>query len=330
MLVKTIAFSLAACASLVTAATIPPSKFVVFGASGEDNGSTVHLSTMSAYWNGRYSSGPVWVEYAAKLLGYTLNDDAYGGATTNNQFVYAQGKDGSIKSVKDAIADYLGNNTKETTTQRAGHYVLTDSGGNDVFYSLDSLAAGTDTPDAFASKLATYVYANVATLLDAGFRKIIIANIQPVGIMPITTDLGIADLGNTLETAIINAHKSALASLKTKYGSAASGVRIFDLASATRVANDYQLTDAMAINRPTECCITTDSNGNSVMCGDVDNRFFIDQFHMTAKPQNLLGVVLYNWIKTPAWALSVQNFLTIVKNYNIASVNGTNNIVWSS
>ncbi|ORX74420.1 hypothetical protein DL89DRAFT_264294 [Linderina pennispora] len=256
MLVKTIAFSLAACASLVTAATIPPSKFVVFGASGEDNGSTAHLSTMSAYWNGRYSSGPVCSATHSTTI-------AYGGATTNNQFVYAQGKDGSIKSVKDAIADYLGNNTKETTTQRAGHYVLTDSGGNDVFYSLDSLAAGTDTPDAFASKLATYVYANVATLLDAGFRKIIIANIQPVGIMPITTDLGITDLGNTLETAIINAHKSALASLKTKYGSAASGVRIFDLASATRVANDYQLTDAMAIN--------------------------------PADRQNLLGVVLYNW-----------------------------------
>ncbi|KAJ1930709.1 hypothetical protein FBU59_006950 [Linderina macrospora] len=282
---------------------------------------------MSAYWNGRYSSGPVWVEYTAQLLGYTLADDAYGGATTNNQFVYAQGKNGAIKSVKDAITDYLGNNTRETAAQRAGHYVLADSGGNDVFYSLDKLASGAITPSDFASNLISYVYTNVATLLDAGFRKIIIADIQPVGIMPITTDMGITDLGNTLETAIVSAHKTALASLKTKYGSAASNVRVFDLAAATRIAYDYQLTNAMAIYQQAEYCITTDSEGDSVWCSDVDNRFFIDQFHMTAKPQNLLGAVLYSWIKNPYWALGVNNFLTLVKNFNIASVNGTNNIV---
>ncbi|KAI7831056.1 hypothetical protein BX661DRAFT_197586 [Kickxella alabastrina] len=55
----------------------------VFGDSLSDVG-TLHQLTLGVfpprpYWEGRFSSGPVWNEYLAKLLGYELYSKAIGG-----------------------------------------------------------------------------------------------------------------------------------------------------------------------------------------------------------------------------------------------------------
>jgi thermolabile hemolysin len=63
---------------------------VVFGDSLSDNGNLYALTSNSSpdpdyYYQGRFSNGPVWVEYLAdaSALDCTLVDYAYGGATTD-------------------------------------------------------------------------------------------------------------------------------------------------------------------------------------------------------------------------------------------------------
>ena len=65
------------------------SHIVVFGDSLSDTGNLYALDPSSVpaskYYQGRFSNGPVWVEYLAEadLLDATLVNNAYGGASTD-------------------------------------------------------------------------------------------------------------------------------------------------------------------------------------------------------------------------------------------------------
>lgn len=80
-----------------------PGSVVVFGDSLSDNGNGTYLLTNRtwpedpAYFNGRFSNGPTWCEYLANSLGKGIQDDAFGGATLDNERV--QGYTGSLSDI---------------------------------------------------------------------------------------------------------------------------------------------------------------------------------------------------------------------------------------
>lgn len=64
----------------------------VFGDSTCDNGNTWRLSNFTYppsdyFYKGRFSNGPTWVEYLADFCHIKDINYAYGGATSDNQFV---------------------------------------------------------------------------------------------------------------------------------------------------------------------------------------------------------------------------------------------------
>src|SRR6185369_7310765 len=64
-----------------------------FGDSTCDNGNGTYTylnhtyPPSPPYYNGRFSNGPVWVEYLSNLLNTALYDYAWGGATVDNTYV---------------------------------------------------------------------------------------------------------------------------------------------------------------------------------------------------------------------------------------------------
>ncbi|KAJ2038974.1 hypothetical protein GGI08_008253, partial [Coemansia sp. S2] len=75
----------------IAAASVQAAKptLYVFGDSLSDVGTlkqlTLGLVPPNSYWQGRFSSGPVWNEYLAKLLDYNLYNKAIGGSTSDNK-----------------------------------------------------------------------------------------------------------------------------------------------------------------------------------------------------------------------------------------------------
>lgn len=80
-----------------------PGSVIVFGDSLSDNGNGTYLLTNKkwpedpAYFNGRFSNGPTWCEYVADSLGRQIRDDAFGGATLDNERV--QGYTGRVSDI---------------------------------------------------------------------------------------------------------------------------------------------------------------------------------------------------------------------------------------
>jgi phospholipase/lecithinase/hemolysin len=100
-------------------AVFTPSALIVFGDSYSDNGNTYRSSHSTypfspAYWEGRFSNGPVWVEYLARHFGLDpykftqLSDFAYGQAQAKGRVTLTTQVDGqpSLFTIPDLAGEY--------------------------------------------------------------------------------------------------------------------------------------------------------------------------------------------------------------------------------
>lgn len=117
------------------------SRMVVFGDSLVDNGNGTYLLTNKtwpadpAFFDGRFSNGPTWVEQLASKLHIPIVDDlAYGGATTNNSVAHGYTGYSSNISVPDVhhqVSMYL---DRMNGHLDAGAIYVVSGGSNDVFF----------------------------------------------------------------------------------------------------------------------------------------------------------------------------------------------------
>lgn len=127
----------------------PFTHLVNFGDSLSDNGNGSYTLTNHtwpadpAYDRGRFSNGPVWVEYLADLLaskegGLTVQvmDEAFGGATLDNDRI--QGYTGYRSDIKvPSVAEQVQRYLKRPSRPSDGHdkrLMVIGGGGNDFFF----------------------------------------------------------------------------------------------------------------------------------------------------------------------------------------------------
>lgn len=207
--------------SAAYAVTSPYSGLVVFGDSLSDTGNfssrvsalTFGLVTFPdlpyGYAPGRFSDGPVAVEYLAQSLGLGLTNYAFGGAKTGPSVIPGVSDNYVDESGEAAILGLGGApfNGTSVTTQVASH--IANSGGsvagdalyviwagpNDYFSLADRLPV---TPPAEVSALTsayidnaiTHVQGSVTSLYMAGARSFLIPNMANLGVTPYAAGVG--------------------------------------------------------------------------------------------------------------------------------------------
>jgi thermolabile hemolysin len=137
---------------------------VAFGDSLSDNGNLYRLTgdtiPDSNYFEGRFSNGPVWVEYLAAAQGAELDDFAYGGASTGGGFI--------IPSLKGQINRWQPQGTLQETL------VSVWAGANDYL-----LLGSTD-----AQRAVGNILSGLETLAGDGASRILILNLPDLGLTP--------------------------------------------------------------------------------------------------------------------------------------------------
>lgn len=144
----------------------PYRSIVVFGDSLSDNGNVFELTGGTLpdtvhYYQGRFSNGPVWVEYLAQQLTLTgqLVDEAYGGATTGGEVP---------PGLRRQVATYV---AAGSIPQDALYIVW--AGANDY------ISGGRDYITAVAN-----IFNALQTLTAAGARHVLVANLPNLGATP--------------------------------------------------------------------------------------------------------------------------------------------------
>lgn len=275
----------ALCAAFTPAAFATPtySGLYVFGDSYSDIGN-ISIATGGAipgpaYYNGRFSNGPIWVDHVAGFLGVPLKpylaggtDYAFGGAEVTQSV--PEPPQGTIPSVPEQVLLYLSSHGGKADPN--GLYII-EGGGNDILN-----APSGSNPGSLGYQIAIGIATSELLLRQAGAHYFVIPNLFNVGLLP-------AAAGNaafaTAATNATNAWLSKLLELEMFLpGVHIIHMDIFSLLNA--VFTDP--THFGFVNITTPCLVAT------TPCADPPHTLFWDVEHPTLFGHSFFAVTLQN------------------------------------
>lgn len=256
----------------------PYTKVVMFGDSLSDSGTMLALTggavPASPYFAGRFSNGPVWVEYLASALNVPLVNFAAGGALTDNRNLFEPALGADFPGLREEIAQFVALNPGPADPNAV--YVVW-AGANDF---RAALASG-PLDETKILKLIGDVIGNLltatVTLKTLGAQHIVVPNLPDLGRTP--EGLSLDPALSQQVTALSHAFNQAYAAQLDRPGLDVIRVDIF--AEQHRIAKDpseYGFTDV------TTPCLTPPT-----VCADPGAHLFWDRIHPTTAGHAILA-----------------------------------------
>lgn len=245
-----------------------------FGDSLTDTGRNPPSGTN--YYEGRYSNGPLWIEYLSALLGIRYNP-------TNNLAV-------SGSTTSDLLSQIAGM-TVSPNPQSALFAVW--SGPNDF---LDA-AVGNGTSDAAWSVTISNAVFNttnaVAALYTGGAREVIVGNMANLGQLPAARAYG--TLTNYIDTKV-QLFNEMLGTAVTNLMQGCAGLRIYfmNVNQEATAVYDSPATYGFTVISIGALDDTTLTNKN--FNGPGADYLFWDSIHPTTKMHGMIGALAYSLV----------------------------------
>ncbi|CAF1406977.1 unnamed protein product [Adineta steineri] len=249
---------------------------VIFGDSNSDNGNVYRLTNSkfppSMYFQGRFSNSRVWAEY---LTGFNVSNYAYGGATTDNNFIqgYVPLGPTGVPGVRQQIISYWQNiNTNLTDFDRTLYVIW--AGGNDYLHNRTASASSITRSLSNATK----------DLLMLGAKSIIIFNQPPLQALPLlrysTAESILIDLTSQYNTNL----SVYITKLQNEYEK--SSIKLFDLNALISKVLDSGAPYGI-VNTVDPCWSSQVVNSSN--CSNPNSYVFFDNVHFTNRIHQLIA-----------------------------------------
>jgi outer membrane lipase/esterase len=279
---------------LATAHTARAGSLYAFGDSLSDNGNLYKLINYPPppYFEGRFSNGPVWVEYLPGLAGLSFapsQDYAYGGAFTGNLII-----DGtnygtnlvapSVPGINTEIADFAAAGGRFSNTD-----VVTLWGGANNYFQYATVveANPSQAVSLVTSGVATTITqltADTNSLISLGARTLIVPNLPNLGSTP---DYNTSALGTELGDAFSTLHDQYLpVQMATLHST--TGANIIVLNTQRLLENVIANPSFYGFSNVTDACIdaTACVTGNTAT---QNSYLFWDGVHPTTHAQQIIA-----------------------------------------
>ncbi|KAJ2911017.1 hypothetical protein GGI21_000266 [Coemansia aciculifera] len=316
----------------------------IFGDSLSDVGTlkelTLGLVPAQPYWNGRFSSGPVWNEYLAKLLNFNLYNRAIGGSTSDNDHdTIIDVLNIKIPSTEDQINFFKFTHPLYFLDSTINNDIaVLEVGANDFFAEKTALTNGNITATFFTDQLASTVVSQLETMRKIGFKNIVLTNMAAIQNTPMATTDGIVDM----TTTVVTQYNTKIAAAASAWASKASGVNSFmlsDIGSFVQVTvTSPAIAAALGLTDVTNACLGVGYDGYSLetlissamgiaptkgVCTDPSNHYFFDDVHPAERVQRLFGYYTFTAISAKAqntvYELNEANILALISQYNLGT-----------
>ncbi|KAJ2583441.1 hypothetical protein GGH95_000998 [Coemansia sp. RSA 1836] len=316
----------------------------IFGDSLSDDGTlktlTLGLVPAAPYWDGRFSSGPVWNEYLAKLLNFNMYNKAIGGSTSDNDH--------------STLIDVLNINIPSTENQidyfkftrplyfldgtRNQDIAVLEVGANDFFADKLALKNGNMTTTHFVDRLASTVVTQLEDMRKIGFKNIVLTNLASIQHSPMAATEGIVDLATT----VVAQYNKKIAAAAGAWAAQASGVNSFmisDIASFLELTvKSPAIAAALGLTDTTTACLGAEYDRYSLetlissamgaiptkgVCTNPSTHYFFDDVHPAERIQRLFGYYSFAVISAKAqnsvYVLNEANILSLITKYNLGT-----------
>ncbi|KAJ1845705.1 hypothetical protein LPJ70_002384 [Coemansia sp. RSA 2708] len=314
----------------------------IFGDSLSDVGTlkqlTLGIAPASPYWNGRFSSGPVWNEYLALLLDYKLYNKALGGSTSDNSHstlidvlgIHIPSTQDQINYFKFLRPLYMLDSTRDQDI------AILEVGANDYFADTSKLTSGELSVNSFTGTLLTSVLDQLEQLRKIGFKNILVANMAAIQYTPMAAQGSQKALANTAVTS----YNADLATQANEWAKNAKDLTTFAVADIGKfvevTVNSPAIIQALGLTNATGACLDTlDTSSAAAMinscmnvstesvCTDPSRFYFFDDVHPSERVHRLYGY--YSWMEINAlkqgevFELSEPSLLALIKKYNLGT-----------
>ncbi|KZP12321.1 carbohydrate esterase family 16 protein [Athelia psychrophila] len=252
---------------------------VVFGDSFSDNGNGSYRITNGtwpadpAYYDGRFSNGPVWVEDVASELDVGLHDFAIGGSSSDNNLT--QGYTGpnstiAVPSALDQLSTYLGGVKANASLSDTLFIVYT--GANDAFFDVNATGA----------QSVKAIITIIEKLREKGANHFLVASYPDISLLPYQHYIDAATSSQLRKWS--NEYHTQIKSLA---GSQVTYVDMYSLFSDLFAHPQRYGFDPSKI---TESCLTgAYGEAPRSLCTDPDKYIFWDEYHPTQKTHQLIA-----------------------------------------
>ncbi|MEH2269868.1 MAG: SGNH/GDSL hydrolase family protein [Nostoc sp.] len=263
----------------------------VFGDSFSDTGNVFNATNgiippSQTYFNGRFSNGPIWVDYLASDLGLTLNlknNFAFGGATTGTENIGLPGLPGLQQEINSFIS------ANKTADPNALYIIW--AGTNDY---LSYFFGGDPNPTNTVGNLS----AALTSLVTDGARDIMVVNLPDLGKLPFANfDSQRSNLFNTFSST----HNSSLdTTLKSLRQQLSPDINIIELNVNSLFDRIIAAPDEFGFTNATNSCISKDLSvvpidvpTQQVLCNP-EKFLFWDEVHPTTTTHKLIGELAFS------------------------------------
>jgi phospholipase/lecithinase/hemolysin len=260
------------------------SAIVAFGDSFTDNGNGAYKITNGtwpsdpAYYKGRFSNGPVWVENVAANLSIPLYDYAYGGATTNNELVKGYTGPNStilVPGVAQQVSAFLSENDDQVDFENSLFVLF--GGFNDIFFN----------PNLTAAQIAASLSGSVTLLIDAGCRHFLLLNYYDASEIPYDQFTDVATKNQLAEFSVeFGQHVSLLTKgyeqglSRENGGGSATYVDLMPLFKHFYFYGEPSDYGFDAFGAYGSCLVGAyDETPNRTLCSNPDKMVFWDEYH---------------------------------------------------
>jgi phospholipase/lecithinase/hemolysin len=251
------------------------SQLVVFGDSLSDTGNVFRASggvypPNPPYFQGRYSNGPVWVEYLANKLNLTVAQSqnfALGGATTGNSSI--NGLPGALSQVQTFTATH-------PDADPHALYILW-AGANDYLY-------GAADPTVAIANLEK----SLQSLASIGAQKILVANLPDLGQVPATRN----DSNARSLSDITRKHNQNLERLLTILERTLNHTQIVRLDVGSLYRDAIAHPSQFGFSNVTQACFEVSA------CPHPNQFLFWDGIHPTTAAHRILGDAAFETLQT--------------------------------
>lgn len=279
-------------------------ELVIFGNSISDTGNTYSLTNNTfppepLYYEGKFSDGPVWVDYLSEDLG--LNFSNFYDSNSTNVSEGINFSIGGATTGTTTLGDLPGLNFPGVTTQVNDYLNFLDGTAIDEDALVVYWAGENDYVQAFQNEGTllspevpiSNISNSLAQLANAGAENVLVTNLINLANTPLGRSFIPPEQLEQL-TLLANAHNSALnsaiASLSTAFPE--TNFVVFDTNSLLENIFDNS-TEFGLIDNPIESCLTPnnfpDIAPNVVPCDNPEEYFYYDNQHFTNAVHQLIA-----------------------------------------
>jgi phospholipase/lecithinase/hemolysin len=271
------------------------SQSYVFGDSLSDNGNAFNITKAligtgippAPYFNGRFSNGPVWVEYLSPALGAKQTNYAIGGADSGDDNTLIPNNPLKLPGLAQQVERFKASNVK---ADENALYILW-AGANDY------LAGKQINPGIPVNNITSAV----ESLAILGAKNFLVANLPDLGKLPGTIKNKDVSTGLSTLTAFHNTGlKSSLTKLSQQLGLKIIPLDVNGLFSQAIATNVFANT--------TEPCLNLAAK---TICSNPDEYLFWDDIHPTTRAHSIIASAANIAIPEPSIGLGVFALATL-------------------